>query len=171
MPSLLRPPSAPAYKRFIFKDTIWLGGKHDGYPLVPFKEYTKIRFEVDTSTLCKCAAVRQSALTFGLLEAVIENKIPESALLPDDGSGRLVMTCENLSELLRDWRSHIRQLGNGDACRQWADRVQTSLKLAHGILMIEPMEHRFSLFREPFLTDAICGYISRLGQWARKHDR
>lgn len=50
MQSLLNPSSVPAKKRFIFKDTIWLGGKHDGYPLSSLREYMKIRSRIDATT-------------------------------------------------------------------------------------------------------------------------
>ena len=138
-------PLAPARETFIFKDAIWLGGGHDGYPLTPYNEYTKVRRRATLSVM-ENAALSQSFFTFGLLEAVMEVSIAESTLLRTNGDGKIVMTCANLPTLLRDWRHRIRQLGDGDRCREWASRVDTALKHAYGLLHLEVMHPAYSAF-------------------------
>jgi hypothetical protein len=41
MVSLHEPPLLSLDNTFIFKDAPWLGGKHDGYPLLSFKDYIR----------------------------------------------------------------------------------------------------------------------------------
>lgn len=132
-------PSASLNQTFIFKDTLWLGGKHDGYPRVPFNEYLEIRPKIFPKSSLGDVTELQCLLTFGLLEAALEVKIAENDLLQLDSNGRQVLTSKNFLALLRDWRMRIRQLADEDweACRQWASRVQTTFTQAQSILNIE----------------------------------
>ncbi|CAK9200436.1 unnamed protein product [Sphagnum troendelagicum] len=47
------------------------------------------------------------------------------------------MTSKNFPALLKDWWNSVLQLGNGEPCQQWAKRIQTTLKQAHGMLMMD----------------------------------
>ncbi|KAK0431198.1 hypothetical protein EV421DRAFT_197173 [Armillaria borealis] len=124
-------------KSFIFKEAIWLGGSHDGHPLTSFSEYMKVRGTPSpNSNPIAYAALYQSLCTFGLLESVMEVKIPESTLLRQDAEGKIVMTDRYLPDLLQNWQDRIRQ--SDQSCqRQWADRVQTTLRQMYDRLQIE----------------------------------
>ncbi len=75
----LHEPTLPSLdKSFIFKDAPWLGGKHDGYPLLSFKDYIRACPKISTLSSRERAAELQCVLTFGLFEAVMEVKILES---------------------------------------------------------------------------------------------
>ncbi|KAG0616069.1 hypothetical protein M758_5G087600 [Ceratodon purpureus] len=132
-----------------FQDTPWLGGKHDGYPLVPFAEYLRIRDKVSPHSRIRDVAELQCKLTFGLLEAVMEVKIAETELLRvDSSSGKQVLTSENLTTLFQAWRDRIRQCRDRDleACRKWASRVETTLIQTMTILRTEVSKLRNSTF-------------------------
>ncbi|PBK87249.1 hypothetical protein ARMGADRAFT_998177 [Armillaria gallica] len=133
-------------KRFIFKETIWLGGSHDGYPLTSFSEYMKVRDASATdSDPIAYAALHQSLCTFGLLESVMKVKIPESTLLCQDVEGKIVMTDRYLPDLLQNWRDRIRQ--SDQRCqRQWTDRAQRSLWQMYDLLQIEIIHPGYSVF-------------------------
>ncbi|KAK0236550.1 hypothetical protein EDD85DRAFT_576878 [Armillaria nabsnona] len=133
-------------RRFIFKEAIWLGGSHDGYPLTSFSEYMKVRGGSATySDPIAYAGLHQSLYTFGLLESVMEVKIPESILLRQDTEGKIVMTDTRLPDLLQDWLHRIRQ---SDRSRQsqWADRVQMTLRQMYDRLQIEIIHPGSSVF-------------------------
>jgi hypothetical protein len=88
---------------FFFKVAPWLGGKHDGYPLLLFQDYTSVHPKISTissSACCECAAKLQCMLTFGLMEAVMEVKILESTLIQVDNNERKVLISNNLPTLL-----------------------------------------------------------------------
>ncbi|KIK16390.1 hypothetical protein PISMIDRAFT_686377 [Pisolithus microcarpus 441] len=127
-----------ARDRNLFKDTIWLGGVHDGYPQVSFSEYRKLRITDEVkSDHRKLAALMQSHLTFGLLESVMRIRVPESVLLREEDGGRVIVTSDNLHQLLRDWQYRIRETGNTDYSQQWAADVQTTLTKAKRLLSFE----------------------------------
>ncbi|KAK0462720.1 hypothetical protein IW261DRAFT_177955 [Armillaria novae-zelandiae] len=145
---MLPPTSFPPNprKRFIFKDTIWLGGIHDGYPFTSFSEYMKVRGapspDSDPTTY---AALYQSLFTFGLLESVMEVKIPESTLLCQDAEGKIVMTDRYLSDLLQNWQDRIRQ--SDKTCQwQWANRVQMTLWQMYDFLLTDIINERYRVF-------------------------
>ncbi len=146
MVSLHEPPLPSLANTSIFKDAPWLGGKHDGYPLLSFKDYIRARPKISTLSSRERAAELQCVLTFGLLEAVMEVKILESTLLQQGADNncsiggdrnKVFMTTKNFPALLKDWRNRVLQLGNGEPCQQWAKRIQTTLKQAHGMLMMD----------------------------------
>ncbi|KAK0471370.1 hypothetical protein IW261DRAFT_896440 [Armillaria novae-zelandiae] len=145
---MLPPTSFPPTprKRFIFKDAIWLGGIHDGYPLTSFSEYMKVRGAPSpNSDPTAYAALYQSLFTFGLLESVMEVKIPESTLLCQDAEGKIVMTDRYLSDLLQNWRDRIRQSDESHQC-QWAKRVQTTLRQLYEILQAHVFHGGYRIF-------------------------
>jgi len=142
---LLKLPLPSLDNTFIFKDAPWLGGKHDGYPLLSFDDYEGARPKISPLSR-EHAAQLQCLLTFGLLEAVMEVKILESTLLQqgDDNNcnvggdrNKVFMTSKNFPALLKDWRNRVLQLGNGEPCQQWAKCIHTTLKQAQGMLMMD----------------------------------
>ncbi|KAI6103522.1 hypothetical protein F5141DRAFT_211574 [Pisolithus sp. B1] len=136
--------------RNLFKDTIWLGGVHDGYPQVSFSEYPKPRITDEIkSDSRKHAALMQSHLTFGLLESVMRIRVPESVLLRKEDGDRVLVTSDNLHQLLRDWQYRIREAGNTDYSQQWAENVQTTLTKAKRLLSLELYGGFISLARLP----------------------
>ncbi|KAK0471360.1 hypothetical protein IW261DRAFT_1612086 [Armillaria novae-zelandiae] len=146
--TMLRSLLAPTRRnRFIFKETIWLGGRHDGYPLTSFDEYLKVRGAPATDGMDPIAhsALYQSLFTFGLLESVMEVKIPESTLLRQDAEGKIMMTDRYLPDLLQNWRHRIRR--SDQSCqRQWADRVQKTLRQMYVLLLLEITRPKDSVF-------------------------
>ncbi|KAI6045430.1 hypothetical protein EDC04DRAFT_3054430 [Pisolithus marmoratus] len=134
--------------RNLFKDTIWLGGVHDGYPQVSFEEYRELRTTDDIRSDSRTyAALTQSHLTFGLLESVMRIQVQESTLLRNGDNGKVFVTSDNLHGLLRSWQYRIREAGNTDYCQQWAADVQTTLTHAKRILSLEFHHESGSFFR------------------------
>jgi hypothetical protein len=143
---LLKLPLPSLDNTFIFKDAPWLGGKHDGYPLLSFDDYERARPKISPLSIREHVAQLQCLLTFGLLEAVMEVKILESTLLQQGAENncniggdrnKVFMTSKNFPALLKDWQNRVLQLGNGEPCQQWAKRIHTTLQHAHGVLMTD----------------------------------
>lgn len=106
-----------------------------------FQEYSKYQ---KTGLDAKAYAARTQCLfTFGLIEAVMEIKVPETVLLNDD---KTFMTGTRLRSLLRDWRNRIRALGTTTESEKWAGRVASALWDAHGLLQNE-ISHPYLLTR------------------------
>ncbi|KAI6103531.1 hypothetical protein F5141DRAFT_211774 [Pisolithus sp. B1] len=138
MTSAERSGSQSTRDRNLFKDTIWLGGVHDGYPQVSFTEYCELRITDEIkSNPRKCAALTQSHLTFGLLESLMRIRVPESVLLRKQDGDRVVITSDNLRQLLWNWQYRIREAGNTDYSQQWAADVHTTLTMAKRLLSLE----------------------------------
>jgi hypothetical protein len=151
--SLPGPPSASCNMVVpIFQDTRWLGGEHDGYARVPFEKYLelnrvrrgsengpKIFRRLSSEPLAKL----QCLMNFGLLEAVMEEKIHESKLIRVNSSGEQVLTSEHLPDLLLRYRNRIKKRQGDDranipdACRKWARRIQATFTHANDILSSE----------------------------------
>ncbi|KDQ09771.1 hypothetical protein BOTBODRAFT_507564 [Botryobasidium botryosum FD-172 SS1] len=144
----------PEAETLLFRCTTWLGGKHDGYLLSSFGDYTKHRHASPTSNMANFdalayAAVCQSQLTLGFLEAVVERKVPEGLLLQKTHTGDVVLNSRNLPLILRDWRRRIRRLSAADtpALVQWYRRVHTTLGEAYAMLLNELRRPDISPFR------------------------
>ncbi|KAJ2989488.1 hypothetical protein NUW58_g3440 [Xylaria curta] len=127
----------------VFKHPPWLGFRHDGYRIVPLAEYLVIRKEDHPPGQKNFAASTQSLLTFGLLEAVVEQHIPESKLVKNK-SGRLVMTKDNIIEIVQDFIERIKA-GREEELEPWLNRIHTSLSQAHS-LMVSILKSRFTAF-------------------------
>ncbi|KAI1165801.1 hypothetical protein F5B18DRAFT_608744 [Nemania serpens] len=139
--------SSPKEKRErsrVFRHPQWLGFGHDGYGVVPLAGYLKIRQEDRSSSSGKFAAGMQSLLTFGLLEAVVEQHIPESKLIKNE-SGRLVMTMDNIVEIIGDFIERIKA-GAEEELERWLKRIHTSLTQAHSI-MVSTLKSQFAAFQ------------------------
>lgn len=100
--------AGPSTHLQIFANPPWLGFPHDGYDVVSLEHYRDIRpqdalpdwKEEEEMAPRKLAASTQSLLTFGLLEAVTEQHVPESKLILTEKSGRLVMSKDGLLDIL-----------------------------------------------------------------------
>jgi hypothetical protein len=133
----------------IFKDTLWLGEEHDGYERVPLENYLELnrvrRGPEDRPKIFRRSgfgdvAKLQCLLNFGLLEAVLEEKVPESKLLKVNSSGEQVVTSEHLPDLLLGYRNRIRERQGAhipEANRESARRIQATFAHAHNILHSE----------------------------------
>jgi hypothetical protein len=145
----------------IFQDTLWLGGKHDGHKRVPFGKYLELRRgrrgpedrpESFSHSSREELAQLQCMLNFGLLEAVMEKRIPESKLVRVNSSGEQVLTSEHLPDLLVGYQKGIRKRQGDDranipqACRKWERRIQTTFVHAHDILDRERHNESSSVF-------------------------
>ncbi|THV03940.1 hypothetical protein K435DRAFT_747127 [Dendrothele bispora CBS 962.96] len=165
-PVVTETPSMPIQRRLIFRDALWLGGHHDGYPLLPFKDYHEARRGLAPSL----SARLQCQLTFGLLESILEIKIPESTLLHRNKAGQTLLRSTELNSLLLDWRDRIRQCASTDEpqCRAWADRVGQTLQKAHSMFMRAVLQSGPSSFHVPGIQDdeaaAIVIAIAAIGE-------
>ncbi|OCH92337.1 hypothetical protein OBBRIDRAFT_773476 [Obba rivulosa] len=151
---------APATTTCIARDAIWLGAKHDGYSRSPFELYKETREsairlrELKQSSILEYAALHQSHLSFGLLEAVIEQELPENLLLRTMPSGAVLMSTNSIPSILRDWLSRVRavQAVDPEAHKQWYIRARTALEKAHADLEFEVRSPHSSPFRKAGLS-------------------
>jgi hypothetical protein len=140
MVSLHEPPLPSLDNTFIFKNVPWLGGKHDGYPLLSFKDYIRTYPKISTLSSRECVVELQCVLIFRLLEAVMEVKILQSTLLQQGvdnnysiggDMNKVFMTSKNFPTLLKDSWNRVRLLGNGEPYQQWANYTQAGTGNAH----------------------------------------
>ncbi|OCH84238.1 hypothetical protein OBBRIDRAFT_786391 [Obba rivulosa] len=144
MSSSLSPASHSCSSAPVAKDVIWLGGKHDGSPLSSLQDYMYLRYgshselsRLEESNIREFAALFQSYLTFGLLEAVVEQAIPERRLLEAKPNGESVISTRNLHQIFRDFmdRAEAVRQTDTDAYRRWHARALTALKIANSTLV------------------------------------
>jgi hypothetical protein len=81
MVSLHEPPLPLLDNTFNFKDVPWLGRKHNGFPLLSFKDYIRAHPKIFTLSSHECATKLQCVLTLGMLKTMMEVKILENTLL------------------------------------------------------------------------------------------
>lgn len=135
----------------------WLGFQHNGYPVVELKDYLRIRRPneglepVQAETTEERAASTQSLLTFGLLEAVIWDHVPENELVVTDNFGTLVLSRKHLIGLMEVWIDRIRRCQSGEA-GHWLKRAHENIREAHS-LMMGMSKSRFLVFK-PLGIDA-----------------
>ncbi|EMD40983.1 hypothetical protein CERSUDRAFT_80629 [Gelatoporia subvermispora B] len=118
------------------KDALWLGAKHDGYPMVPFLAYKMCRepsarlHEDRMQHGVLYAALEQSHHTFGLLETLLGHHIPERRLLRRLPCGKVVITTEEIVPILQECSVHARSLMNNDSdkFRQWCSLARQALE-------------------------------------------
>ncbi|KAI0674744.1 hypothetical protein C8Q78DRAFT_1075122 [Trametes maxima] len=89
-------------------DIPWLGAPHDGYPFcASLSSYTQTRLCGAIHSSRDDAALWESSLTFGLLEAITKSQIPESLLLVsvsgERGNGERILSGERIFRLLLAW--------------------------------------------------------------------
>ncbi|EMD32913.1 hypothetical protein CERSUDRAFT_126427, partial [Gelatoporia subvermispora B] len=127
------------------RDAIWLGAKHDGYPVVPFQDYKFRREHIASLDLHRrqnsplYAALHQSQLTFGILETFLDVHIPERHLLRRMPDGTMLITTQKVLLLLQDCHRRMRNLkeSNFDALKQWMERAQDALKISTALIVWE----------------------------------
>ncbi|EMD32896.1 hypothetical protein CERSUDRAFT_98909 [Gelatoporia subvermispora B] len=122
------------------KDALWLGAKHDGYDLVPFREYKTCRrpstipAHLDDSP--DILALHQSQLTFGLLEVFLDNCVPERRLLRQLPCGKVIITTQEIPRILQECQDLFRNLrvADPDVFRRWIDRAGNALRVAEELI-------------------------------------
>ncbi|KAI0764900.1 hypothetical protein C8Q74DRAFT_1284613, partial [Fomes fomentarius] len=151
----LRPPHTPTKRRFIFQDCDWLGGGHDGYPLLSLDTYLEVRCpDVFTLSAREYAGLMQAFWTFGLLEDTMRIKIPERFLLSFSDDGAVKFSAQNIPVLLRDWRYRVRKLfGNPELSRRWAMRVESAIRGASHFFSTEVTHAVRNPFRRAALPE------------------
>lgn len=109
--------------------------------------------ELKRSSSLEYAALHQSHLSFGLIEAVVEQRVPETILLHRTSAGDVVMTTRNIPAILRDWLTRARALktSDADAHRRWYLRTRTALEKAHADLQFDVRSPHSS----PFLKASV----------------
>ncbi|KAK7464910.1 hypothetical protein VKT23_006118 [Stygiomarasmius scandens] len=119
----------------VFENVKWLGGEHDGYPIShSWDEYFQRRRLVLLGSTRPSDpgndALAQSWFTLGLLESVVEKKIPSKLMLDSSPTGDGVISSRNLPIILRDWRRRMRALRHVDehAFRRWFSHAEITLK-------------------------------------------
>ncbi|KAI0717560.1 hypothetical protein C8T65DRAFT_640971 [Cerioporus squamosus] len=149
-------------------DIPWLGFPHDGYPFCfNLSTYTKIR-RTATASLRDDASLWLSAMTFGLLEAVISMKIPEELfLIPGPGGNGLVLSGTRLLRFMANWLPFMQAYAwsSADARKARGRQVALIMKRALGALD-EEMRKGLSVFlragfQEEELLD-IIGSVSMM---------
>ncbi|KAI0666470.1 hypothetical protein C8Q78DRAFT_453053 [Trametes maxima] len=140
----------------------WYGGTHDGYPQVclTLGEYTRLRRTPRFSRF-EDASLWQSVMTFGLLEALMEIKIPETLLLRGPSNNRSFAS-GNISLLVFDWLSRFVSLRQSDPshAENWIDRMFGVLSRAANALAEDCLAAQNTLQRgglpQPDVDHTLC---------------
>ena len=145
-PLLIRLPLRHSKRGFVFSDTLWLSGQHDGYPLSRLEEYRRLRVSDKSelsngSTLRQQASIFQCYCTFGFLEAVFEESVPERTLLRVQ-NGKTYFTDDQFHELLSAWQVKVANVSDQHVIRQWGDRIGEALTTMHRTLFNSIVEWR-----------------------------
>ncbi|EMD37259.1 hypothetical protein CERSUDRAFT_94267 [Gelatoporia subvermispora B] len=128
----------------ISHDIIWLGGKHDGYPLSSLQNYMQLRYgthaelvALENTSAQEFAALFQSYLTFGLIQAVAAQEIPEDRLLRTNSNGHLVFSTHNLHSIFHEFRDRAEAVkqSNLDLYRMWYARAMNALGIVNSTLL------------------------------------
>lgn len=87
-------------------DIPWMSSPHDNYPFYPtLTSYVRARrLSNAASSLHDDTALWVGAMTFGLLEAITEMKIPESLLVTQEADGQAVISGERLALFIFRWQ-------------------------------------------------------------------
>lgn len=81
-------------------------------------------------------------MTFGVLEAITGQKIPESLLLSHRDDGTLVLTSKNVSRLISYWLFGLPPVRHHKRVMQWADETGKILAWASGAINEEMMSSK-----------------------------
>ncbi|KAH9856844.1 hypothetical protein C2E23DRAFT_809444 [Lenzites betulinus] len=112
---------------FLFFEVPWLGGTHDGFPLLSTQHYIqqrRARYPRAPHTACQL----QSLLIFGVLESALEIKIAERQLLRKDTlTGGMVVAQEGVMNLLTDWRQRTLQIQTWEDASHWVFGVKKAI--------------------------------------------
>ncbi|KAK7691153.1 hypothetical protein QCA50_006256 [Cerrena zonata] len=149
-------PTNPKTSTPFAKEARWLGGAHVGFPLCTYQEYKESRrSKEDLRDLKKVgsleyAALHQSHLSFGLIEGIIEQRVPEEYLLKRSQEGHVVMTTQYISSIIQEWLDRSQILRDTDPSRYnaWFSRARIALEKAHADLEVEVHSPSSSPFRK-----------------------
>ncbi|KZT11002.1 uncharacterized protein LAESUDRAFT_360461 [Laetiporus sulphureus 93-53] len=151
------------------RDTVWLGGPHNGYRLcLSLAEYDACRRyrrrpyspTSDHDIGFEEAALFQSLLTFGLVEAVTGQKLREEQLIRTSPTGERVISCENLSPVLADFRRRLNDLKEDRSALQvWHDQIEDTLMQAQELLLTGFMDAEQNLLHGVGLEEGTIGKI------------
>ncbi|KAI0713034.1 hypothetical protein C8T65DRAFT_164123 [Cerioporus squamosus] len=136
-----------------FPPMCWLGAQHDGHPISPsLSAYVWQRYEPEMTRRAHLA-LWQSALSFGVLEAVLDGHIPERLLLSDQTDGSIALTCQNLCVLCVELIRVLKSAGGGEraARARRAKDVVTRALLALDEAAL-PWKNARGIFRSTGLT-------------------
>ncbi|PBL01362.1 hypothetical protein ARMGADRAFT_1007365 [Armillaria gallica] len=138
------------HREYVFSPSMaWLECSHDGHHLCDtLGSYTKLRRKHGASRRDD-AALWQSAMTFGLLEAAFNIRIPEDFLLSRGGNKRKVLTSDMMSILVFDWLIRFLAVKQKDqqSAETWSIRIQNALSWANNGLAEECLAQRKTLQR------------------------
>ena len=92
-------------------DIPWYGGPHDGFPLsTSLSHYVQLRRSGSIPSLHDDVCLWMAAMTFGILEAVMDMHIPEDLLLirRHGSDERMIISGERILRLLVYWSLGVR---------------------------------------------------------------
>ncbi|KAI0704115.1 hypothetical protein C8Q76DRAFT_220459 [Earliella scabrosa] len=117
---------------------------HDGYcRSATISAYVWIRLPTCARSRKEHVALFQSALTFGVLEAITGLSIPESQLLSRRSDGPLVLTSRRISEVVSYWLYHPHESGIiGDTAPKRASHAKSMVTWAQNAIEEELPEFR-----------------------------
>ncbi|KAI0754614.1 hypothetical protein C8Q80DRAFT_1226746, partial [Daedaleopsis nitida] len=132
-----------------FPDMTWIGGRHDGYPrAISLSAYVWIRLSTARSRK-EYLALWQSALSFGVLEAITGMKIPETLLLELQPDGSLSMTSKHVSLLITSWLfGHL--VPHISPIQKWIDHAHKIVHAALSAIDESSHNHRHGRRGSPF---------------------
>ncbi|KAI0670225.1 hypothetical protein C8Q78DRAFT_110657 [Trametes maxima] len=147
-------------------DIPWLGARHDSHPArVPLPAYVSLRrnaLKAGTQSLHADAALWLGAMTFGVLEAVLNIHIPESMLLtpglrPDES----VISGTRVLRLMGTWMLHMKQAHS----HEHAGGGETK-HLQHGRKAVQVLERALRALEEE--RDFNCASVFRRAGFKRE---
>ena len=135
----------------------WLGAEHDGHtPFVSVHAYVLTRYRMG-QTMLEHVALWQSALTFGVLEAITGIIVPESWFLSTRDDGTVVFASQQVAALVFTFSVRL-FFERSDARRSLlADQASRTIDWACKALseeLVFPAAHRRSFFWSTGLTDS-----------------
>ncbi|RPD67780.1 hypothetical protein L226DRAFT_541181 [Lentinus tigrinus ALCF2SS1-7] len=143
-------------------DIQWLGFPHDGYPFCfNLSTYTKIR-RTATASLRDDAALWLSAMTYGLLEAVVSMKIPEELfLIPGVSETGLVLSGARLLRFISNWVPFMQayRWSSDDDRQERGRQVGLLLKRALGALDEEVRKGLSIFLRAGYEEDEVLDIV------------
>lgn len=128
-------------------DIPWLGARHDGYPFSPTLDgYTRQRRTGKPTDAYEDVALWVGAMTFGLLEAVLEIKILEAELLSTDPrTGQAILEGRRISRLIFKWQMF------------WGARLDTTAYVSRGNIVAQLLNHALRAIDEEGWKDSSVG--------------
>lgn len=149
------------YVPAIVRDPLWLGFQHDGYPVVSLTQYRAIRgTQIPLEFNREHAAFVQAWLSFGLLEAVLEQSVPESELICQSWDGRPVLSLHKLPTMLSSWKS---QLSTQDRNAMLSYRERAVKMISHAHRTLQHLKSARAFEYDGAVTDLVPATFCFLG--------